>query len=118
MNTSTGRNVPSTLPMVEMPKMRPAEAPTWPCRDSSRTRNGLVMPITTIGGAKSTRMPSSEPTNTNENDESSPVSAPASPRNSGTPKNGIARSQAQAPSSSLSRGARSPFRSASRPPTM
>jgi len=30
MKTRIGRNVPTTLPMVEIPKMRPAESPSWP----------------------------------------------------------------------------------------
>ena len=43
------------------------------------------MPMITTGGANSSRMPSSEPMKMNENDDCSPVSAPASPRSSGRP---------------------------------
>ena len=101
MKTSIGKNVPKTLPMVEIPKICPAESPTWPLRAMILMRNGLVIPIITIGGEKRSVMAERDPKNMNEKDELKLPMSDASHLTSGDATKGSTRRKAEAAMRSL-----------------
>ena len=117
IKTRIGKNVPKTLPMVEIPKICPAESPTWPFRAMILMRNGLVMPMTTIGGEKRSVMAQRDPRNMNEKDELKFPTNDASHLTSGDATKGRARRKAEAAMRSLRRTCSRGLRSASLPPT-
>jgi hypothetical protein len=117
MKTSIGKNVPKTLPMVEIPKICPAESPTWPLRAMILMRNGLVMPMITIGGEKRSVMAERDPKNMNEKDELKLPMSDASHLTSGGARKGSTRRKAEAAMRSFRRMWSRGFRSASLPPT-
>ena len=116
IRTRTGKNVPRTLPMVEMPKMRPTEPPTWSVRATIRMRKGLVMPRTTIGGENKSVMATSDPKNMNEKAELKLLIKYERNWTTGIATKGSRMRNAQAARSSFSRISSLGFRSASFPP--
>ncbi len=98
-----GKNVPRTLPIVEIAKICPAEPPTWPVRAIILIRNGLVMPISTIGGEKRIVMAKRDPKNMNEKDELKFPIKDASHLTSGGATKGRMRRKAEAAMRSLRR---------------
>ena len=118
MRTRTGKNVPTTLPIVEIPKMRPAETPTRSVCATIRVRKGLDMPRITIGGENSKAMAESDPRNMNEKDESRLPMRDESHRTTVKTPKGSRTRNAQAARSNFNRISRRGFRSASFPPNM
>src|SRR5512143_417628 len=82
-----------------------------------RMRNGLVMPMITIGGENRSVMAESEPKNINEKDELRFAMSDASHLTMGDATKGSTRRKAQAARRSFRRMSSRGFRSASFPPT-
>ena len=83
-----------------------------------RTRNGLVIPMITIGGENRSVMAQSEPKKMNEKDELKFTMSDESHLTTGDATNGSTRRYPQADRRSRSRTASRGFRSASLPPTI